>query len=200
MPKDKRIRIGDWLVPYDDAKKPVTLKRTLVDILSGVPGDPQNCMNSQCIRASRNKRVFPHPVLVVCTIKTRVYIVDKIDEATGLPSHAWRYELSQHDGRLIAEHDRHGTGLPGDLTLRVPSDPKGSPKRGKYAGRFADKDGTSAKGNEGKYAHRGKHNPDKDRRPVKDIGAVARYRVAVGGGTIPAEWPKPKPPPKRHHQ
>jgi hypothetical protein len=84
---ERRIRIGDWLVPYDDAKQEVIIERSLADILQAVPGNALDCMNSRCIRADRNRHVFSHPVFIVSTIKSRVYIVDQLD-AAGLPAHA----------------------------------------------------------------------------------------------------------------
>lgn len=166
---ERRIRIGDSLVPYDDAAQDVEIKRTNADILSAVPGDDRNCMNSRCIKAQRNSRVFPHPVYAVSTIKSRVYIVDKITES-GEFSHAIRYELTSRDSRLISEHDSQGVGEPGLLTLRVPSDPKGSPKRQASGGGYADVGGSEA----GPHTYSGKSN-----RPV-NLGAAARFKVAVG--------------------
>lgn len=128
MTIDRRIRIGDnhnsWLVPYDDAKKPVTIKRTIVDVLTATPGSDTECMNSKCIKAQRNEKAFPHPVYLVSTIKSRVYIVDKLSD-DGQPAHAIRYQLSDRDSRLIGTHDSDGAGIDGDLTLRVPKTPKG---------------------------------------------------------------------------
>lgn len=173
MAIERRIRIGDWLVPYDDATAEVVLERTLADILSASPGDDQDCMNSRCIRAQRNAHVFPHPVFIVSTIATRVYVVDRLDDA-GLPSHAVRYQLTKRDRGLINAHDRYGAGEPGELRLRIPRDPKGSPKRaaGKQAGRFGDTGG--------RYSGNGK--VSRNARPVtgQSLGARARFKVAVG--------------------
>lgn len=181
MAIERRVRIGDWLMPYDDATQEVTLERTLTDILTATPGDDTDCMNSRCIRAQRNKHVFPHPVFMVSTIKTRVYVVDRLTDA-GLPAHAIRYELSKADGNLIATHDRYGAGEPGPLRLRVPADPKGSPKRAAYPkGRFGDPETGDGGGNGGgRYSGNGK--ATRNVRPVTShsLGAKARYKVAVG--------------------
>jgi hypothetical protein len=173
MAVERRIRIGDWLVPYDDAKHEVVLKRKIIDVLKATPGSDGDCMNSRCIMAQRNAHVFPHPVLIVSTIETRVYIVDKLHD-DGEPSHAIRYELSEKDSALIKAHDRYGAGVGGELRLRVPKDPKGSPKRAASRGdRYASNGGKRAKGN-GKAT--------RNARPVTShsIGAKRRYRVAVG--------------------
>lgn len=168
MAEGRRIRIGDWLVPYDDATKEIHLNRTMKDVLTAVPGDDANCMNSRCIMAQRREKVFPHPVYLVSTIKSRVYIVDQMDDS-GLPTHAIRYELSARDSRLIGEHDTYGVGEPGVLKLRVPRIPKGEDHNG-WAKTGRHDDGPARK-----YA--GKSN-----RTVTSIGAKARFKVAVGAG------------------
>lgn len=166
MARERRIRIGDWLVPYDDAKQEVALERTLKDVLTAVPGDDANCMNSRCIMAQRRERVFPHPVYLVSTIKSRVYIVDELTDG-GMPAHAIRYELSERDSRLIGEHDRFGAGEPGLLRLRVPSSPKGSTHDGSgWVGHVPPSGSRQYSG--------------KSRRPVTSVGAKARFKVAVG--------------------
>jgi hypothetical protein len=169
----RNIRFGGVLIPYDDATQEVSLERTNVDILMATPGDDQKCMNSLCIKAQRNHHVFPHPVYAVSTIKTRVYIVDQLTD-TGEFAHCIRYELSGKDSRLISDHDKYGSGEPGVLNLRIPSDPKGSPKRraGKNGGGF--KDGAGHGKNPG-TPYTGQKN-----RPITGSGASARYKVAVG--------------------
>lgn len=171
---ERRIRIGDWLVPYDDATDEVVVLRTLADILKGIPGDHLECMNSVCIRAQRNLHVFPHPVFVVSTIATRVYVIDRLDDA-GVPAHAVRYQLTKRDRALINAHDRYGAGEPGELRLRIPSDPKGSPRRraSSQRGRYGDGDGGRRSGN-GKATRKP--------RPVTShsLGAKARFVAAVG--------------------
>ena len=163
-----RVPIGDWLVPYDDAAADVVVERTLTDILKATPGDHLECMNSRCIRAQRNEHVFPHPVFIVSTIKSRVYVVDQLDDA-GLPAHAVRYELTARDRRLIDAHDRFGEGEPGQLRLRVPTDPKGSPKR------------AARKGRKGRHPAPGEAVTPKPRPPASySLGAKARYVAAVG--------------------
>jgi hypothetical protein len=170
---ERRIRIGDWLVPYDDAATEVVVERTLADILNATPGDDRDCMNSRCIRAQRNAHVFPHPVFIVSTIKSRVYVIDQLDDG-GTPAHAVRYELTNRDRALINAHDRHGAGEPGQLRLRIPRDPKGSPKRAASSqqGRFGDKGG--------RYSGNGK--ATRATRPVTShsLGAKARFVAAVG--------------------
>lgn len=173
MAVERRIRIGDWLVPYDDATEEIVVMRDLADILAATPGNALECMNSRCIRAQRNAHVFPHPVYVVSTILSRVYVIDKLDDA-GIPAHAVRYELTKRDRALINAHDRYGAGEPGELRLRVPSDPKGSPKRraSSQRGRF----GESGE----RYSGDGK--ATLNRRPVTahSIGARARFVAAAG--------------------
>jgi len=182
MALDRRIRIGGadgWLVPYDDAESEVRLDRTLLDVLLATPGDDMRCMNSVCIGAQRNAHLFPHPVLMVSTIKTRVFIVDKLDDA-GEPAHAIRYQISAADGRRIRTHDAHGAGQPGPLRLRIPVDPKGSPLRTSRSGTYRDQGAGIKKG------------APKDSRPVTanhlgHVGAKARYMVAVGALQTPSE-------------
>jgi hypothetical protein len=172
MATERRIRIGDWLVPYDDAEMDIVVERNLTDILTAKPGNDRECMNSRCIRAQRNAHAFPHPVYVVSTIQSRVYIIDRLDDA-GVPAHAIRYELTKRDRMLINAHDRYGAGEPGELRLRVPRDPKGSPKRAASRGeRFADKgERFSGDGKATRHA-----------RPVTthSLGARRRYVAAAG--------------------
>jgi hypothetical protein len=172
MRTERRTRFGNWLVPYDDAKQEVVIERSLMDILKAVPGDAEQCMNSRCIRAQRNRHAFPHPVLLVSTIASRVFIVDRLDE-NGEPAHVIRYELSKRDSKLIHAHDAMGAGEAGPLKLRVPKDPKGSPKRAAYGGRFSDAPGRYS--GDGKAKHM--------KRPVtsRSIGAKHRIVIAVGG-------------------
>ena len=106
-----RTRIDGVLYPYDDAKKDVELQREIMDVWKGRPGEAGKCMNAVCIE--RNKNLFPHPVLAVSVIKSRVYILDSLD-------HAVRYTLSDRDSRLIEQHDTIAVGQPGTLTLRAP--------------------------------------------------------------------------------
>lgn len=168
---NRRVRIGEWLVPYDDAKTAVRLERKLVDVLTAQPGSDQDCMNSRCIRAQRNAHVFPHPVFIVSTTKSRVFIVDQLDDA-GEPAHAVRYQLSERDSKLILQHDRDGVGELGTLYMRPPKDPKGSPHRRAYGGTFAETGSN-------------RRTKTKPTRPVTGgvagRGAAARYKVAVGG-------------------
>src|SRR5690606_20876576 len=147
----------------DDAKQDVELERTLKDVLTAIPGDDANCMNSRCIMAQRREKVFPHPVYLVSTIKSRVYIVDAMDDS-GLPTHAIRYELSERDSRLIGEHDKFGVGEPGTLRLRVPRIPKGEDHSGYAANGRGDT----------QRRYTGKSN-----RTITSVGAKARYKVAV---------------------
>lgn len=171
---ERRIRFGDWLIPYDDATQEVSVERSLRDVLMATPGDHTRCMNSLCIQAHARSGVFPHDVLLVSTIESRVYVVDRLGE-DGQPAHAVRYELSKRDSQLIKEHDRYGAGEPGTLRLRVPRDPKGSPKRAKSpAGRFGAGGGN---GSSPGSAYSGKSN-----RPVTSasLGAARRFKVAVG--------------------
>ena len=166
----RRVRIGEWLVPYDDATDPVIVERGLGDILKAIPGNDLECMNSRCIRAQRNRHVFNHPVYLVSTIKTRVFIVDALTDS-GEPAHAIRYALSRKASRDIEAHDVTAGATPGPLRLSLPPDPKGSPKRAAYPKRYADTNaGTRAKGN-GKAT--------RTLRPVSH-GARARYVAAVG--------------------
>lgn len=174
MAIERRIRIAEWVVPYDDAVEEVTLRRKLADIFSATPGDDTDCMNSRCILAQRTDHIFPHPVFIVSTIKTRVYIVDRLND-NGEPAHAVRYELTEADGKLIEAHDRYGAAQPGILRLKAPRDPKGSEKRrASTKGRFADGDG--------RYS--GDGTATRDQRPVTGRGANARYQVAVGALTM----------------
>jgi len=158
-------------VPYDDATDAVIVERGLGDILKAIPGNDLECMNSRCIRAQRNRHVFPHPVYLVSTIKTRVYIVDALDDA-GRPAHAVRYELNKEAGREIAAHDVTASATPGPLRLSVPRDPKGSPRRASYPDRYADTNGGKRHKGTGK-------NTGKKARPIHSR-AKARYVAAVG--------------------
>lgn len=168
---ERRIRIGEWLVPYDDATAEVVVERTLADILTATPGSDLDCMNSRCIRAQRNRHAFPHPVFIVSTIKSRVYVVDKLD-AGGVPAHAIRYELTRRDSALINAHDTLGAGEPGELRLRIPRDPKGSPKRAASGGQRYGRERYSGDGKVTKIS-----------RPVTIAsfsGPHGRYVAAVG--------------------
>jgi hypothetical protein len=175
MAIERRIRIGDWLIPYDDAAADVTVMRTMADILRAEPGNAEECMNSQCIKAQRNRHVFPHPVYVVSTTETRVYVVDRLDDS-GEPAHAIRYELYPKDSKAIKAHDLAGAGEPGELRLRKPQDPKGSPKRAASpAPRYRDLPAGQRwkDGGDGKVS--------RPQRPVTmPLGAKRRYVVAVG--------------------
>lgn len=181
MTTERRISFGDWLVPYDDADAEVTVERRLIDILTAQPGNDMECMNSRCIRAQRNAHVFPHPVYLVSTTKSRVYVCDRLNDA-GEPAHVVRYELTNRDQRLIEAHDRYASGELGELRLRVPHDPKGSPRRAaaKQGGRFGAEGGKRYSG-DGKKKH--------DRRPVtaRHVGAKARVVAAVGALANDAE-------------
>lgn len=204
---NRRIRIGGQLVAYDDATEEVLLQRTIVDVLKAKPGDHQNCMNSQCIKAQRNRNVFPHQVWAVSTIKSRVYIVDEIglNGENVVFKHAIRYELPPKESQLIHAHDTTAAGEPGNLKLKTPRDPKGSTKRRQNAG------GSFAAG-AGHGNTPGKQNTGQRDRPItagpsgqsatvtksrvakrtaakrtgvkgaakRTKGAVARYKVAVG--------------------
>lgn len=168
----RRIRIGDWLVDYDDATRDIELERTIKDVLTAIPGDDQNCMNSRCIMAQRREKVFPHPVYLVSTIKSRVYIVDKLTDA-GDPAHAIRYQLSKRDSRLIGEHDALGVGEPGTLRLQIPAEPKGTSHLTAVEATLGYK--PSGKGS--------KTYSGKSKRPITSVGAKGRYMVAVGALT-----------------
>jgi hypothetical protein len=115
--QDRRVKIAGALFPYDDATETVTVERTLMDVFKGRVGDAQACMNAQCIM--RNTSAFPHPVLGVSVVKTRVYVIDAEDHVT-------RYELSHKDSKLIEAHDEDSIGQPGTLTLRPPWRKKGA--------------------------------------------------------------------------
>lgn len=152
-----RTRIDGVLVAHDDAKTDVTIKRQMVDIWKGRPGEAGKCMNAVCI--TRNKKLFPHPVLGVSVVKSRVFILDK-------PDHAIRYVLSAHDAELIEKHDTIAVGEPGTLVLRAPHGPK---KSGAIHGNTPGRGGPHRVG--GKY--------DK---PLAR-GEQARVMAAVGAGT-----------------
>lgn len=177
QPRPRRIRFGEYLIPYDDAPENITVQRTAADILKATPGSDGECMNSRCIQAQRNAHIFPHPVYMVSTIKSRIFIVDRLDDS-GEPAHAVRYQLGKKDGRLIDRHDSAQLAEPGELILRRPYDPKGSPVRAATRGaRF----GTLPKGT--RHSGDGRHdrvNPSP--RPITAVprGAAARVVVAVG--------------------
>lgn len=163
----RNVRIAEWLVPYDDATRNVVLERSIADVLTAKPGIDGECMNSRCIKRHRQSNIFPHPVYIVSTIKTRVYIVDQLD-SKGDPSHVVRYELSSRDARLISEHDRTGSGELGALILHVPRDPKGS-----------------LKGRRSPFDQRddfGRQKPGRRTHKPMPHGAEARFKVAVGAG------------------
>jgi hypothetical protein len=181
LPDARRIRVGDWLIPYDDATQEVVLKRTMKDVLAAKPGNHLDCMNSRCIKAARTKGVFPHPVYVVSTIMTRVYIVDQVD-SEGEPVHCIRYEISKHDSRLIGEHDTYGAGEPGELRLMTPADPKGSPRR-KENGRGPDGYDSGSE----ERLKPGQVWTGKQSRPITSVGAARRFKVAVGAMSVDQE-------------
>lgn len=182
----RKVRILDWLMPYDDATQNVTVEITVSDILNGIPGSDTDCMGARCIQAQRNEHLFPHDVIMVSVTLTRVFIVDKLNE-NGEPAHAVRYEIQNRDRRMIALHDRYGIGEPKALRLKIPRDPKGSPIRGAsdQRGRFGE---TS-----GRYSGSGE-NTGKTTRPVAQhsIRANGRLVIAVGAGLREPPIKKPK--------
>lgn len=107
----RRVRIDDDFYVYNDATKPVTVKRKAIDIWKGNVGKAGKCMNAHCI--IRNRYKFPHPVLGVSVIRSRVFVIDA-------PGHAVRYFLSKKDSVLIRAHDEKALGMTGNLTLHVP--------------------------------------------------------------------------------
>ena len=174
MANERRIRIGSWLIPYDDAQADIKLQRTLKDVLTAVPGSDTDCMNSRCIQAHKRSRVFPHPVYMVSTTKSRIYIVDQLSD-TGEPTHAVRYELSRKDERLVGEHDSHGAGEPGELHLRVPRHAKGSSNGSVWDEEKVQRHAENRRNNrkDGKAKSR----------PVMPRRATARFKVDVGALT-----------------
>jgi hypothetical protein len=122
-------------------------------------------------------------VYAVSTIKSRVYIIDALDDA-GNFAHAIRYELTGRASRLIQEHDSHAAGEPGELTLRVPRNPKGSPHRDRSDGGGGAGGGGFADG-AGHGSNPGKLSTGERARPINESrGSIARYKVAVGAGLI----------------
>lgn len=179
-PRNRRITIGEWSVPYDDAPETVVIERSLGDILGATPGNDLECMNSRCIRAQRNERAFPHPVFVVSTTASRVYIVDRLDDS-GQPAHAVRYELGKRAMREIRSHDRDGTAQPGELRLDVPREPKGSQRRATRAGRTSHRENRKQNAGTGPQAQVvGTAIPSGLNGPR---GSQRRYVVAVGAAT-----------------
>lgn len=146
------MNIDGTMFYYDDAKQPVKITRTLMDVFRGKPGVAGECMNAQCI--IRNKAKFPHKVLGVSVVKSRVYVIDT-------PEHAVRYTLGEKDSLLIANHDENAIGQPGELTLRVPRIKKGTSTSGTSWGDRKNK------------ARRGKGKP-------LPRGERARIKAAVG--------------------
>lgn len=163
---DKKRGFKGWLIPYDDARRDVVIFRKMIDIWKGDPGSAyadgktEGCMNDQC--ALRNKRLFPHPVFAVSTIKSRMYVVDKVDRKTGEPLHCVKYVLSASDGDDIARHDVLRTAVEATLTLRAP---RGTDKKGAVHG-----DGSK----------RGPSHPKDPKSASLSRGEEARLLAAVG--------------------
>lgn len=180
MATERRIRLGNQLVPYDDATEEVNLDRIASDIAKAKPGDAMKCMNAQCIKAQRNWQLFPHSVYAASVIPSMAYIVDEI-ELNGdrvVFKHAVRYQLTQKESKLIRNHDTFGVGEAGLLRLRIPRDPKGSPKRAASAakngggGRYADGAGHGSNPGEQSTGKRNRH-------VTGNAGRAADHRVVV---------------------
>ena len=126
MAKQLRIRIDGELYQYTDAKKDVTVHRSLVDVFTGKKGVASECMNAQCLtaktkNAERNRQAFPHPVIAVSVIATCAYIIDR-------PGHAVRYKLSKSATKDVHKFDKHGVGAPTEVTFYAP---KGADRGGR---------------------------------------------------------------------
>jgi hypothetical protein len=148
-----RIRIGGDLHDLSDAKRDVTLHRTLADVWHGKRGDALECMNAACVL--HNAGAFPHPVLAVSVTKSRAYVVDK-------PGHAVRYVLDESAGTAIDDHDAEGMAEVGELTLHAP---RGKDRKGASHGPVHTDRGTE-----------GSRTP----RTLGSVGARRRELVAVG--------------------
>jgi hypothetical protein len=152
--KVSRIRIAGELLEASDAKRDVTLHRTLADVWHGKRGDALECMNAACVL--HNAGAFPHPVLAVSVTKTRAYVVDK-------PGHCVRYVLDDSAGTAIDAHDAEGMAEVGELTLHAPT---GQWRKGQTHGTTHTDNGAT----------------DRPRTPrsLGAVGARRRELVAVG--------------------
>ena len=142
-----------------DAKKDVVIPRTLADLWLGKPGLANQCMNANCVL--HHQEAFPHPVIAVSVLRTRVYVVTSAPEP-GKRGTCVRYVLPVDATRRIDAHDTEGVGEPGDLTLLAPV---GKQKGGaRHAG-----------------VNRGTRTGERSGRV---IGGRARVLAAVGAGRL----------------
>ena len=149
-----RVKVLGELHEVSDAKRDVTLQRTLAHVWHGKRGADDVCMNSVCILDSSG--AFPHPVLAVSVTKARAYVVDR-------PGHAVRYTLSDTAGVDIDAHDAEGIAEVGELVLHAP---RGKARKGANHGDTPRPEG----------------NKDHTRTPrgIGAVGAARRELVAVG--------------------
>ncbi len=91
-----------WMVKTTDAKHNVTINGTLMDALTGAPGQTIGCHLSNCV--VRNQDVFPHPVYWAAFNKRTAQVIDKI--TNGSPSHAVRYQHTYGDLVDLNDTDR----------------------------------------------------------------------------------------------
>jgi len=149
-----RVKVHGELHEVSDAKRDVTLHRSLTDVWHGRRGDDDECMNAVCIL--HNAGAFPHDVLAVSVTKSRAYVVDR-------PGHCVRYTLDEAAGTAIDAHDATGIAEVGELTLYAP---KGQARKGANHGDTPRPEGAK----------------DRTRTPrgIGAVGARRRELVAVG--------------------
>jgi hypothetical protein len=115
-------------VRISEAKQNVTLRGTIADAMAGLPGQSFGCHLSDT--AVRNRKLFPHDVVLAAFYKSQAIIIDEIysgGRRAQAQAHGWLYEHSagqwvdlndeDKDKNFVKEHPE----LEGkEFTLRVP--------------------------------------------------------------------------------
>ncbi len=94
-----------WTVNVRDAKTPVTINGELYHALKAQRGVTIGCALSNVAMDSKNKDSFPHPAYFVSVMKSKVFVIDKLN-AAGQPISAVRYD---HSYGSITECNDKGT-------------------------------------------------------------------------------------------
>jgi hypothetical protein len=131
-----------------DAKAPVTLSRTIKDVLNGTAGMAVTCANAICA-LRLNGSVFPHPVYMVEFTDHRAYVVSKLNKS-GVPVQCYRY--AHNEGAFQKQYDTKGknrlakmSGVEKDFTLTPPPVQRRAPGHGVSHGGTSGPNGRNRK-------------------------------------------------------